>query len=85
MHFILIDIFVCVMSNCDEHIVAKALFATAIFLVAFFSKKLPIVVVHDVCPSVCPAVRMSVCLYVRLSSVEIISFCANLISNTLAY
>ena len=37
------------------------------FLVVFsFSKKLPIVVVRDVCPSVRPSVR--------LSSVEIISF-----------
>ena len=32
------------------------------FLVYFpFSKKLPIVVVRDVCPSVCPSVRLSVC------------------------
>ena len=33
----------------------------------FFSKKLPIVVVRDVCPSVCSSVRPSVCLSVRLS------------------
>ena len=50
-----------------------------------FSKKLPIVVVRDVCPSVrqsvCPSVRLSVCPSVRLSSVEIISFRGILISN----
>ena len=34
------------------------------FLVVFFSKKLPIVVVRDVCPSVRPSVRLSVCLSV---------------------
>ena len=38
-------------------------------VVFFFSKKLPIVVVRDVCPSV------------RLSSVEIISFRGNSLSN----
>ena len=57
-----------------------------LFLVVFFfSKKLPIVVVRDVCPSVRPSVRPSVCpsvrLSVRLSSVEIISFRGNLLSN----
>ena len=62
-----------------------------------FSKKIPIVVVRDVCPSVrpsvcpsvrpsvCPSVRPSVCpsvrLSVRLSSVEIISFHGISISN----
>ena len=30
------------------------------FLVVFFSKKLPIVVVRDICPSVCSSVRLSV-------------------------
>ena len=43
------------------------------FLVVFlFSKKLPIVVVRDVCPSVCPFVR---------PSVEIISFRGNSLPN----
>ena len=46
-----------------------------------FSKKLPIVVVRDLCPSVRPSVRQSVCPSVRLSSVEIISFRGILISN----
>ena len=41
-----------------------------------FSKKLPIVVVHDVCPSV----RLSVCPSVR-PSVEIISFRGNSLPN----
>ena len=45
----------------------------------------PIVVVPDVSPSVSPSVclsaRLSVCLFVRLSSVEIISFRGKLISN----
>ena len=54
-------------------------------VVFFFSKKLPIVVVRDVCPSVRPSVRLSVCpsvrLSVRLSSVEIISFRGNSLSN----
>ena len=63
---------------------------TTLFLVVFFfSKKLPIVVVRDVCPSVRPSVRLSVrlsvrpsvCPSVRLSSVEIISFRGNSLSN----
>ena len=40
----------------------------------FFQKKLPIVVVRDVCPSVG--------LSVRLSSLEINYFCGNSLSNT---
>ena len=47
------------------------------FLVVFFSKKLPIVVVRDVCLFV----RLSVRPSVHLSSVEIISFCGNSLSN----
>ena len=46
----------------------------------FFSKKLPIVVVRDVCPSVCPSVRLSVCPSV-CPSVEIISFRGNSLPN----
>ena len=60
-----------------------------VFSSFFFSKKLPIVVVRDVCPSVRPSVRLSVrlsvrpsvCPSVRLSSVEIISFRGNSLSN----
>ena len=68
-----------------------------VFSSFFFSKKLPIVVVRDVCPSVrpsvCPSVRLSVCpsvrlsvvpsvrLSVRLSSVEIFSFRGNSLSS----
>ena len=44
------------------------------FLVFFFSKNLPIVVVRDVCPSVRPSVRLSVRPSVHLSSVKIIFF-----------
>ena len=40
---------------------------------SFFERKLPNVVLRDVCPSVCPSVD--------LSSVEIIFFHGNLISN----
>ena len=46
----------------------------------FFSKKLPIVVVRDVCPSVRPSVCPSVRPSVR-PSVEIISFRGNSLSN----
>ena len=46
------------------------------FLGVFFSKKLFIIVVRDVCPSVSPLCRLSV----RLSSVEVISFCGISIS-----
>ena len=44
-----------------------------LYFFLFSKKKLHIVVVRDVCPSVCPSVR--------LSSVEIIYFRGNLISN----
>ena len=54
--------------SCNLH----ALFFSSFF---FFSKKLPIVVVRDVCPSV----RLSVSLSVRLC--QIISFRGNLISS----
>ena len=47
----------------------------------FFRKKLPIVVVRDVCPSVRPSVCPSVRLSVRLSSVEIFSFRGNSLSS----
>ena len=47
----------------------KWLTQSGAFLVVFFSKKLPIVVVRDVCPSV------------RLSSVEIFSFRGNSLSS----
>ena len=54
----------------------KDRFRLMLFLVVFFSKKLPIVVVRDVCPSV----RLSVRLSVR-PSVEIISFLGNSLPN----
>ena len=60
---------------------ASAWRSVYIFSSFFFSKKLPIVVVRDVCPSVRPSVRLSVCPSVRLSSVEIISFRGNSLSN----
>ena len=47
---------------------------------SFFRKKLPIVVVRDVCPSVRPSVRLSVRLSV-CPSVEIISFRGNSLPN----
>ena len=43
----------------------------------FFGKKLPIVVVRNICPSV----RPSVCPSVLMSPVEIISFRGNSLSN----
>ena len=54
---------------------------TVLFSRFFFSKKLPIVVVRDVCPSVRPSVCPSVRLSVRLSSVEIFSFRGNSLSS----
>ena len=59
------------------YLLSYSLKPDVLFLVVFlFSKKLPIVVVRDVCPSV----RPSVCLSVR-PSVEIISFRGNSLSN----
>ena len=56
------------------------LYSVSFLVVFLFSKKLPIVVVRDVCPSVRlsvrPSVRLSVC-----PSVEIISFRGNSLSN----
>ena len=56
------------------------------FLVVFsFFQIKPPIVVRDVCPSVRPSVCLSLCpsiwLSIRLSSVEIISFCCSWISN----
>ena len=55
------------------YLLSYSLKPDVLFLVVFlFSKKLPIVVVRDVCPSVCLSVR---------PSVEIISFRGNSLSN----